>query len=208
MRQKTANPKIVEKYIDFLEVVKIQSNEHRITLQELVKNRNINKSVIKAFYELKIIQRHETSAYHYKWIGEEPSKLQALEVLNYCLELGKKQIVTPISGLDEDTKGYIKAIHDRLISNSQKQNTSRDPIKDGILARALNQAPMNTNTLLSEVQSEQDKKFELLKSIAPGVYNASLCFIMNSGDSASIESTNLFLIEAAEDLFNKFFKVK
>lgn len=199
MRQKLVSNGTLNKYIAFLILIQ-NKGDYSQSLKELVAMKSINKSVIIALKKLKII--HWVNDLNWQWLTiREADKQLALEVLNFLLELNKKEIVTPIAGLDEDTKGYIKAIHDHLISNLQNKQSSLEGLKTGMLSKALNQAPMNANTLFSEVQSEQDKKFELLKAVAGGWF-AQSDFI------TPYEQVNDKILGATDDLFNKFFKVK
>lgn len=211
MRQKTPLESTVQKYIEFLIAVRNHALPHdcQFTLKNLVSNYKINKTVIIALHKLDIAKLNKGSKSKWFWMKDEvqPDRQLALTVLNFLLELNKKQIVTPITGLDAETKGYLKAIHDHLINTTPKQNNLTGGLKQGLLSKALNQSQVSAgNHLFSQVESDESKKFELLKAISGGVYEASLKFIMSSADTASIETTNEFIITATEDLFNKFFK--
>lgn len=200
MRQKIARNYIVEKYINFLQIVQQNSNQ---SLKYLVQINSINKSVIIALKKLNLIYWSNDNDWH--WIANEVNKQLALEVLNFLLELNKKEMLTPIMGLDEDTKGYIKAIHDHLISNSQNKQSSLDGLKTGMLSKALNQVEQtNSNHLFTQVENNEAKKFELLKAIASGVYTK----IDGLTNEVDIDVYNDGIICATEDLFNKFFSKK
>jgi hypothetical protein len=205
MRQKKPLESTVLKYIDFLKEIHsyaLPNTSNYKTIQQRIKDNSINKSILIALRKLEII--HLIDDYTWDWFKGDANKTLALEVLNYLLELNKKQIVTPIAGLDEDTKGYIKAIHDHLISNANKQNDSTQGFKTSMLGKALNQAEQNPgNHLFSKVENDESKKFELLKVIVGGIYGNQYF----TERYCTPEMTNI-AIDATEDLFNKFFKVK
>lgn len=199
MRQKRCLDSIVTKYVLFLQCLR-ENQFSGQSLKYLVQVSKINKSVIKGLISLKFIDWESDNKWGLNLIGI--SKTDALELLNYLLELNKKQIVTPIAGLDDETKGYIKAIHDHIVSNSQNKQGSSEGLKTPMISKALNQ---DTPThLFSQVESNEAKKFELLKSIAGGVYNN----VNVMGCSGDISDLNESIISATEDLFNKFFSKK
>lgn len=138
MRQKKPLESIVLKYIDFLKEVQsyaVPNTTRYKTIQERIKEASINKSVLIALRKLEII--HLIDDYTWDWFNGDPNKNLALEVLNYLLELNKKQIVTPITGLDAETKGYLKAIHDHLINATPKQNNSTEGTKTRLIIKGI-----------------------------------------------------------------------
>lgn len=199
MRQKRVLSHIQEKYIAFLTMLKEKQFDGE-SLKYLVQINKINKSVIKAMRELGIIEYKNDNLY--KWITDDNFNKIALELLNYLLELNKKQIVTPIAGLDAETKGYLKAIHDHLIHSATKQDNPIQGLKQPLLSKALNQVQQSAgNNLFSQVETKQSQKFELLKAVAGGWY-------AQYDPITPFEILNDSILKATDDLYDKFFNSK
>lgn len=200
MRQKKPLEGTVLKYIDFLQEIHTYSYPEKsyYTIHEVITKTQINKSILRALIKLDIITLVDDLTWN--WLLKEPTRELALEVLNYLLEKGKKQIVTPIIGLDSETRAYVKEIRDLMISNSQNKSDASQGLKSGLLAKAFNQSEISPNNhLFSKVESDKNKKFELLKAVAGGWF-AQSDFI------TPYQQINDTILLATEDLFNKFFK--
>lgn len=201
MRVKKPLEATISKYVDFLNEVKDYSYPHKsvfVTIQFRIKNNHINKSVLPAMIKMEIIKLVNDNEWN--WMAGEPDRKMALEVLNFCLELNKKQITTPISGFESEIIAYVKEIRDNLIHNTTKQTDSVHGLKSGLLSKALNQAEVSqTNHLFTQIETEQSKKFELLKAVTSGWY-------AQYDHITPFQNVNDKIILATDDLYNKFFK--
>lgn len=188
-RLRSVNERAVEKTIAFLESLKIRyDNELKFNSTELQEKHEISKSTFSICKKLNFVKAG-------KWIVSDPNRNQALQILEILRQQASKRIDV---ALGED---FTTAI-DRLTASMntlsiQNENAAKRP---GMLSKALNQAPMQSTTLFDAQLNNDAKLFELVKAIAPGMYNAAYNQI---GVTASISTTNECIIEAAKDLLNK-----
>lgn len=178
MREKAVKTQTIEKYIDFLNGVKENALPYQcqVSLETIVTNYAINKSVVKPLQKLNIINRISKNSW--EWIAEkEPDKAMVLALLDYVLHSNKQQIPALLPD-------YITKITDLLKEISEKLNP--------------------TIEIGEAKEFDRDKEFKLVSSIAGGVYKEAFKYIQSSSDGATIQSTNAFIISAANNLLNQF----
>lgn len=173
MREKKVLQKTIDKYVDFLDLVKAKAyGEYGAlsNIDELIANSQINKSVTKALTDLKMVEF--ISKTQWTWLVGEPDKQMALKVLDYLLHIKKPTTQPPLFPEWATTQiALLKEISQSLTNLQAKENKGSKGLK-----------------LLQE-----DKLFELVKAIATGVYSKQGA-INESGDN------NVKIIGAAKGL--------
>jgi hypothetical protein len=156
MREKTARIEVVDRYIDFLQSVKINGDNKGMGIMGLIATYQVNKTARKALIDLAIIDYENDLKWN--WLSFEPSKPLALSVLNYLLERSKKSRATVIAGLEE-TNAVLRQLSEMVSTYvSKRESGLKQPI-----------VPSNGN-LFSEVDTKSKERFEMAKSIASGVF--------------------------------------
>lgn len=190
-RIRRANEKAIEKTLHFLTDLKIASDNNHFILSttEMQQLHGISKSTYSICKKLGIIDKTG------KWVTVNPNREMALQILEVLRQQASKRIDVALSD------DFVTAI-DRLTTSMNTLSTQNEKsLKSPLLSRALNQAEqIHGNHLFSQVESDESKKFELLKAIASGWYA--------DPSVMDFSSSNNRIIEATEDLFNKFFKMK
>lgn len=192
-RVRRANELAIEKTTEFLADIKYHYDcGFKFNSNELHKKHEISKSTFSIVKKLGFFENG-------KWIVEDPNRQQALSILEVLRQQASKRIDVALSD------DFVSAI-DRLTTSMNTLSLQNEKsLKSPLLSRALNQAEQSHgNHLFSQVESDESKKFELLKAIASRVYT-TVSGLTNDQD---IEIYNLGIIEATEDLFNKFFQKK
>lgn len=196
-RIRKANEKAIEKTLHFLTDLKIASDNNHFILSttEMQKLHGISKSTHSICKKLGILDKSG------KWVAVNPHREMALQILEVLRQQASKRI-------DVDFGGDFKSSMDSLISSMDKllfrTEDSLNRLKTPLLSRALNQSEQSQgNHLFSQVESDESKKFELLKAIASGIHSV---WTEGKANAEAIGNTNNFIILATEDLFNKFFK--
>lgn len=195
-RVRKANEKAIANTLRFLEDLQIKKDVHAgsydVTISELYKFHKISKSTFSVCKKLEFVNDR------FDWLVGDPTREMALRVLEILRQQASKRIDVVLSD------DFVTAI-DRLTTSmntlSIQNESGLNRIKSPMLGRALNQVEQNHgNHLFSQVESDESKKFELLKAIASGYYSQSPMLTHEIG--------NDWIMTATEDLFNKFFKVK
>lgn len=175
MRNKSVRNQTIEKYIDFLNGVKENSlpYECQVSLETIVTNYAINKSVVKPLQKLGIIERKSKTAW--KWLVYEPDKKLVLELLDYVLHLKKPQEAALLPEYITQITNLLKEISSKLTNPQTIDESSGQGFKIS------------------------DKRFEMAKAIAIGVYSAKKDFV----NLKSIDERNDYIIEATDNLLFK-----
>lgn len=192
-RVRKANEKAIANTLRFLEDLQIKKDVHAgsydVTISELYKFHKISKSTFSVCKKLEFVNDR------FDWLVGDPTREMALRVLEILRQQASKRIDVVLSD------DFVTAI-DRLTTSMNTLSVQNEKsLKSPLLSRALNQAEQSHgNHLFSQVESDECKKFELLKAIASGYYSQSPMLTHEIG--------NDWILTATEDLFNKFFKVK
>lgn len=151
MREKKTPPKIISKYIDFLSTVMENSLPYDcpISLEEIVSNYAINKTVIKAIIDIKIIERKGKK--EWTWLGDQITREMALKILDILLHDKKKILQLPISDEWATITASLQLIVDKLTLLSEIENNGVEGIEIS--------------------RQKPDELFELIKVIAGGIYS-------------------------------------
>lgn len=196
MRERKATDKTVSKTLHFLEALqaKCEGTEWQdYTTSQLHQQFNVSKSTFSTCLKLGIVKKSKEGL---EFLKENPNKDMALQVLGVLLENAKKQIVTPIS------PEWITPITDALQEISEKISIGIQQNKNRLNEPKI--APKEPS-LFSAQEKRDEQKFDLLKAIAGGVYEFATPFVMNESDTATIDSTNEFILKATDNLFTKYY---
>lgn len=196
MRERKATDKTVSKTLHFLEALqaKCEGTEWQdYTTSQLHQQFNVSKSTFSTCLKLGIVKRSKDGL---EWIKENANRDLALQILGVLLENAKKQIVTPIS------PEWITPITDALQEISEKISIGIQQNKNRLNEPKI--APKETS-LFSAQEKREEQRFDLLKAIAGGVYEFATPFVMNDGDTATIDSTNEFILKVTDNLFTKYY---
>jgi len=192
MREKTARDLVVNRYIEFLKDVQCYDVFEHTELSELIAKHGINKSVRRALIDLAIIDLKDNAYWNY--LSFEPNKPLALSVLNYLLERSKKSRATVIAGLEE-TNAVLRSLSETVNNYIQRRES------------VLKQTAMPSNgNLFSEVDSKQNMRVDIAKHIAGAVFGKSLPYIVNPGDSATIDETSRMIVTMTDSLISELSK--
>jgi|GEM_PF-5243654 hypothetical protein len=175
MREKSVKPQTIEKYIEFLNGVKENAlpYECQVSLETIVTNYSINKSVVKPLQKLGIIERKSKKAW--EWLKDEPDKKLVLELLDYVLHLKKPQEAALLPEYITQITDLLKEISAKLTIPQTIDESGADSLKTS------------------------DKRFEMAKAIAIGVYSAKKDF----ESLKNIDERNDYIIEATDNLLQK-----
>jgi len=196
MREKPVSEKTINNYIDFLYSVKENALPYQcqVSLSEIVTNYAINKTAAKAIQEIGFIKKISTTSW--EWLGDKevlPNKEMALRVLDYLLHKNKKTVHTPIPELSQDIAETLKQIRDNIASTNEV--IQRNSLARSKRSKDLPGEQVHGETLFTEA----DKRFELIKAIAPGFYSSI-------GDAQNftekMEKASKRIIQAADYLLN------
>lgn len=196
MRERKATDKTVSKTLHFLEALqaKCDGTEWKdYTTSQLHQQFNVSKSTFSTCLKLGIVKKSKEGL---EFLKENPNKDMALQVLGVLLENAKKQIVTPIS------PEWITPITDALQEISEKISIGIQQNKNRLNEPKI--APKEPS-LFSAQEKRDEQKFDLLKAIAGGVYEFATPFVMNESDTATIDSTNEFILKVTDNLFTKYY---
>lgn len=196
MRERKATDKTVSKTLHFLEALqaKCDGTEWQdYTTSQLHQQFNVSKSTFSTCLKLGIVKKSKEGL---EFLKENPNKDMALQVLGVLLENAKKQIVTPIS------PEWITPITDALQEISEKISIGIQQNKNRLNEPKIAQ---KEPSLFSAQEKRDEQKFDLLKAIAGGVYEFAAPFVMNDGDTATIDSTNEFILKVTDNLFTKYY---
>ena len=163
MRNKTALPKTVDKYINFLLAVRLNSAAiDPLHIEEIVKLFCINKSVVKPLSKLNIINRTAKDAY--TWIERYPDKQMALQLLDYVLHTKKRQepVLLPEWATMLDV---LKEIRDSLKVTQPIEITALDSVKTSQSDRIYLAGQIANRIYESEDIIEIDKNMSMIKNI-------------------------------------------
>jgi len=177
MRNKTVQPKTIEKYLNFLNQVKLNAKTSNITIGEIVKFNAISKTVPKALITLKIIKQDGKATWD--WLRNDPDKPMVLEILDYLLHSRKAQ---EAALLPEQVT--IITLLRKIISNQER---SLKEAKNEVIA----------------LQSDYDKeiRFKAAFAIAGGIYGSHPN--LNENGFYDYDSLNEYVIKATDDLLKK-----
>lgn len=188
-RIRKANEKAIEKTLHFLTDLKIASDNNHFILSttKMQQLHGISKSTYSICKKLGILDKTG------KWVAVNPHREMALQILEVLRQQASKRIDVALSD------DFVTAI-DRLTTSMNTLSIQNEKaLKSPLLSRALNQAEQSQgNHLFSQVESDESKKFDLLKAIASGYYSQSPMLTHEIG--------NDWILTATEDLFNKFFE--
>jgi hypothetical protein len=187
MRQKAPKESTVNKYINFLLSVhdySIGNFENGSNLRLLAANCYINKNVAKAIVELKIV---DIDGKGWHWLSFKPDRTLALTVLDYLLVKNKKQVHTPLAGMEAFTTA-IRQHTEAIQRNSLEINSGLRTLK--------NRSNDNTPDLF-KIDSE---RLFLAGAIASGIYHGDF---FNSLSQQHISQANDYIVEAVDDLLTK-----
>lgn len=186
-RVRKANETAIEKTLAFLNNVKILNSENKdYKASSLQQSWGINKSTYSACVKLKFIKD--------KKLLIDADRVHALQILEVLRQTASKRIDVALSD------DFTTAIERLTTSMNTLSIQNEKSLKSPLLSRALNQSEQRQgNTLFGEVESNEAKRFELLKAVASS---------WQRDDVMSVEWNSLQIIEATEDLFNKFFSKK
>jgi hypothetical protein len=198
MREKKCLPKTIEKYVEFLHYIKEHSLPYKpeIDLNDIIKLFKINKTILRALKELSIIDTTDCKTWEY--LSFNPDKTLALSVLNYILEIEKKQKVVLLPGFTESV-----ALLQKI---SEKMDTYVTQ------TRVFNQGAKNAPKEV-DMFAEQNQKFRdrvsIAKHIASGVYQQfyeeTVTEPFNIYNSEHCHHLNNQIVLAADDLLSKLY---
>lgn len=186
MREKKCLESTVDKYINFLIAVKANENDKYASMDYLIEQHKINKSVRKTLITLFIIDYKSNNFWHY--LSFEPDRKLALTVLDHLLEKGKKSRHTPIAGME----AFVTAV---------ERNTE-----------AINRNAIEVNKLLKTRENRLgDNTGDLFRVDSDRLYIAGQmvslfrdAFEYNQvGDEQAISRTSDFIIRATDTLLLK-----
>jgi hypothetical protein len=186
-REKKPLLKVLDKYEDFLKSLITNSDGCELTIDELIKEFQINKYIKKALIDLKIIDLETDKKWH--WLSFQVDKNLILTVLNYILERSKKT-VQPNLPLDGFTKAleqqneileYLKAV-----KQDRSPNGFKMPLKE-------------TNLFEKEDQRHKDRLYLAGLAMQGLIQNAPTGNLHNSS-----EGTDLAL-QWADELLTKLY---
>lgn len=202
MREKKVLPQTIEKYIDFLDTVRAKAYGPDWasigTIEDIVENCHINKSVIKPMEVLGLIRR--TEKHQWEWLAGDPDKDMVLKLLDMVLHQRKKATVTPLL---PDFATQIEPIVAMLrdITANQKE-LLREPKTGPLLSRALNKAPMDNNHLFTQVEQRQKDRVYVAGQLAGKMYPKEVSKIMEEMD---IPKYNALIISITDDLLSQLY---
>lgn len=167
MREKKPLEKTVEKYIEFLKMLKLYSNfdenrEGAITLKEFIAQGKINKNIYSTLLNLHIIDLERPTKWNY--LSFEPDRKLALTVLDNLLVKNKKSRHTPIAGME----AFVTAVE----RNTEAINRNAIEINKLLKTRE-NRLGDNTGDLF-RVDSERLLLFSAIATAIYGKPNNSL----------------------------------
>lgn len=157
MREKEVLPKVIAKYNQFLMDVYNYGGSREVLLSSLVKEHEINKSVVNAMVNLSIIDKENDK--HWNWLQDIPDRKLSMTVLNYLLERSKKSRAVVIPGMEE-TNAILKALSQQFSDYVGKREHSYKTHPIGL----------KSETLFSEQDSKNRDRFEMAKAISSGMF--------------------------------------
>lgn len=177
MRERSVLPKTIEKYIDFLNGIKDNAlpYECQVSIETIVTNNAINKSVVKPLEKIGLIKRHTKTSWD--WIGGEPDKPMVLNLLDYVLHSQKPQQPAILPEYTTQIIDLLKEISSKL--------SNRQPTEE----KALEGVKMSDRIYIAG-------------QIASSIFKDS--FDYNSdGDMQSIDRASLFIQKATDSLLKQ-----
>lgn len=133
MREKPVSQERIDKYIDFLFVVKNNSEGtvQILTLSEIAKNSKVSSSAPSALEKLNIIEKK--SKFVWIWKSEtRPSKTIALKVLDFLLHKNKKTVHYPIpefAGIAESLEHISERLIELAVQNEKWLRAHKNGLK-------------------------------------------------------------------------------
>lgn len=186
-RQKKPLQKVIDKYEDFLKSLITNSGGCELTINELIKEFQINKYIKTALINLKIIDLETDKKWH--WLSFEIDKTLILTILNYILEKSKKtpQVNLPLEGFTKALEQQNEILeYLKSIKQDRSPNGFKMPLKE-------------TNLFEKEDQRHKDRVYLAGLAMQGLIQNAPPNNLHNSS-----EGTDLAL-QWADELLNKLY---
>jgi hypothetical protein len=179
-RLKNARPKDIDRYIKFLQLLRLYSNQvngmdNGYTLREVIKSCAVSNSVEFAIKKLAIIVFENDYSWTYEW--GDPTQKHATQILDFLLDWRKKKQQQPTLNFGTEFQTVIE----KLTTISE-----------------------NLNKLLKTPENsvKQSDRVYIAAKIATGVYGS----YHDALSKAQVEMINDFVITATDDLISKLYK--
>lgn len=182
MRQRSVNEKAVKKLIAYLSDLQKDLNSGIFVTGHVLQTKHgVSKSTYSVCKKLKIVTDDQ------KWnVSFAPDRLTAIKILEFLRQQSDKQTDKPISDMWCQEVSQIKLLLSEIRDRLSEKNNRSEGLK----------IAHNAN------QSKSDRIY-IAGQIAVGAYSHDLAYIRNSGDAATFEQTNAFIIEATDNLLKQ-----
>lgn len=195
MRHRKASDTAVNKTLNFLLALqhKCEGTDFTdFTTTQLHIAFKVSKSTYSVCKKLEIVRETKDGI---EFLKENPNREMALSVLGVLLEQAKKEVVTPISANWTALNETLRDISEKISMGLNRNNPTLSAVK----------TPPKEARLFDVQEKREEQRFDLLKAIAGGVYEFATPFVMNESDTATIDSTNEFILKVTDNLFTKYY---
>lgn len=134
MREKPVSPERIEKYVEFINTVRMNSqhsNPHNIvSLSEIASNNAVSSAAPAALIKLGYVDRKSKTTWF--WKTDSPLREIALKVLDYLLHKNKKTIHVPIpefAGIADTLTTIAERLAQLVVQNEKYNRGAKNSIK-------------------------------------------------------------------------------
>lgn len=179
MRQRTVNEQAANKTLVFLKDVHVKCLAiSSINFSKLYDEHRVSKSTASCMIKLGILNSVGEGYYH--WIGNEPNREMALQVLELLRRRNDKMVAVPLTGF-ESLVDSLAIIAEGMKRQPKSSNETKE------------------NNFFTPADKKQDDLIKIVSAIAGGVYN-------NWNDLNDYSAINIRIVTAAQDLLTKVYK--
>lgn len=199
MREKKVKQSTIDRYINFLEMVKSSALPNQtVSLRWIADKGHIAQAAPKALEQLGIIQK-EGKYWH--WLKGTPTRKMVLEILDHSLTKTKKTVHFPIPEL-AGIGDTLKEITERLIYLTAQNEAGLKRLKTSV---------SEPGHILPTIFTEQQQKFEVAKELYKSIFNINFSLNCTPESTSFIENNKhraSLAIAAAEIFVEEFNKPK